>query len=137
MQASLRRQVTTVEGRFHQPAAIRKNVANSREPSTRFLCDVTLERLGGEKAIGQRQGPSHNPGRNWIVVKRKPDQADWHRGGEQLLGSLPERIDVERSMQPEQRSFKDRIDHRFAPHSNHWRLPYLPRIFAQSPLDLQ
>src|SRR6267142_1684106 len=101
MQAALRCQVTTVESRFQQPAAIRKDVANPREPSTRSLCDVTLERFGGEKAIGQRQGPSHDPGRNWIVLNRKPDQAVRHRGGEQLLGSFPERIDVERSMQPE------------------------------------
>jgi hypothetical protein len=67
------------------------------------------------------------------VLKRQPDQVVWYRGGKQLLGGFPERIDIRRSVQAEQRPFDHGIDHQFAHHVQTLRGPfYLPRMLAQS-----
>ena len=79
--------------------------------------NIILERLRGEKTVRHGSCPSHDHGQNWILLKRDPDQAVWYRGGEQLVGGSPERTDVHRFVQPEQRLFDYWIDHRFALHA--------------------
>src|SRR5438132_8254834 len=88
------------------------------EPFTQSPADITSERLRGEKAVRHGQRTSHNHGQNWIVLKGHPCQAVRYRGREQLLNGSPERADVHRSVQPEQRLFEYWIDHRFALHAN-------------------
>jgi len=96
--------------------------------------NIILERLRGEKTVRHGSCPSHDYGQNWILLKRDPDQAVWYRGGEQLVDGSPERTDVHRSVQAEQRLFDYWIDHRLALHANPGGPLHLPaprRILAQ------
>src|SRR4029450_8304887 len=68
--AFLRRHVAAIEGRFHQTASIRKDVANPHKPVTRSPSDITLERRGIKKTIRHGQCPSCDHWQNWIVLKR-------------------------------------------------------------------
>ena len=106
MSAALRRHVTAVQGRSHQAASIREDVANPHKLFTRSPCDITFERISGEEAISHGQGPSRDQRQNWIGLKHEAYQAMWDRGGEQLLDGFPEGTKIHGGVQTEQSLFQ-------------------------------
>ena len=77
---------------------------------------MTPERFRGEEAVRQRPGFSNDHGQNRIVLECHPDQVVRYRGGKQPTGGYPERIDIRRPVEAEQRPFDGRIDDRVALH---------------------
>ena len=77
---------------------------------------MTSERFRSEEAVREWPGFSRDHRQNGIVLKCYPDQVVRYRCGKQPPGSFPERIDIRRPMQAEQRSLDYGIDDRFALH---------------------
>lgn len=71
---------------------------------------MTPERFRGEEAVRQRPSFSHDHGQNRIVLKSRPDQVVRDRGGKQSPGGFPERINIGRPVQTEQRPLDYGID---------------------------
>ena len=59
------------------------------------------------------------------MLQHESDQPIRDRGGEQLLGGFPERIDVHRALQIEQIFLDCRIGHRSAPDADSRAWPHL------------
>src|SRR5438477_2781839 len=77
---------------------------------------MTPERFLGEEAVRRRPGFSHDHGQNRIVLECHPDQVVRDRGGKQPPGGFPERINIRRLVEAEQRPLDYGIDDWFALH---------------------
>src|SRR5205823_12301551 len=78
-----------------------------------------------KEAMRLRPRPCHERRQKWIVLQRESDRTVWDRGGEQLLGGFPERVDVHRSLKSEQIFLDCRIGHRSAPDADSRAWPHL------------
>ena len=125
--AVMRRQIAPIEDRFGQAASIGKKVANSDESFARPASNKSPEWLDGEEAVRQWPGFSHNRGQNRIVLKRHPDQLVRNCSGKQSAGGLPERIDICRPVEAEQRPLDFGINDSFALHIQPANAPVLAR----------
>ena len=77
---------------------------------------MTPERFLGEEAVRQQPGFSRDHGQNRIVLECHPDQVVRDRGGKQPPGGFPERINIRRLVEAEQRPLDYGIDDWFALH---------------------
>src|SRR5205823_8312467 len=91
-------------------------VANSDEPFARSASDMAPERFCGEEAVRRRPGFSYDHRQKRIVLECHPDEVVRDRGGKQPPSGLPERIDICRPVEAEQRPLDYGIDDWFALH---------------------
>jgi hypothetical protein len=77
---------------------------------------MTPERFLCEEAARQRPGFSGDHRQNRILLECHPDQVVRDRGGKQPPGGFPERIDIRRPVEAEQRPLDYGIDDWFALH---------------------
>jgi hypothetical protein len=77
---------------------------------------MTPERFRGEEAVRQRPGFSHDHGQNRMVLECQPDEVVRDGGRKQPPRGFPERIDISRPVEAEQRPLDYGIDDGFALH---------------------